>query len=87
MQNTQEIMKRVPPTQGAMLWLLRRERDVYIETMYDLLRTDPQTPRRKQQIVAAVLSRLNKVLLEYGYEVKPGTKRRTYRLRPLPHKR
>lgn len=81
MIGAKEVMKRVSPSQKALLHLLHKEREVPIERLYRKLHNTPRSPRHQQQLVGAVLSRLNSVLMPLGYVVKPGETRRTYRLR------
>lgn len=86
MIGAKEVMKRVSPSQAALLWLLRSERDIPIQNLYRKLHNTPRDARHQQQLVGAVISRLNLALAPLGYVVRPGDKRRTYRLRPIQPK-
>lgn len=77
-----KMRKALPPAQGALLHVLvyRRGRDVPIRNLYAKLENDNPAHRYQQQRVGAILSKLNVKLAPYGLVVKPGKKRRTYRL-------
>ena len=81
MNGAKELAKTLTPSQAALLHLLKNERDVPIQRLYEMLHTERRPRRRQQQIVGSVISRLNQRLAALGYVVKPGEKRRTYRLR------
>jgi hypothetical protein len=78
-----EVMKRVSPSQKALLHLLHKERDVLISRLYAKLANDKTAHRYMQQRVGVMIWRLNHHLVPLGYVIKPGEKRRTYRLRPI----
>lgn len=80
-----KMRKALPPAQGAILHVLlyRGGRDVPIRNLYARLENDNPPHRYQQQRVGAILSKLNAKLAPHGYVVRPGEKRRTYRLYPV----
>ncbi len=82
MTGSKAFMKALPDHQRAVFFPLRLERDVPIARLYGLLYNDDCEPRRKQQIVGAIVTRLNRKLEAQGlrYKIIPGFRRRTYRL-------
>ena len=77
-----KMRKKLPPAQGALLHVLvyRRGRDVPIRNLYAKLENDNPPHRYQQQRVGAILSKLNDKLAPHNLVVRPGEKRRTYRL-------
>lgn len=77
-----KMRKALPPAQGALLHVLvyRRGRDVPIRNLYAKLENDNPPHRYQQQRVGAILSKLNDKLAPHNLVVRPGAKRRTYRL-------
>ncbi len=77
-----KMRKTLPPAQGALLHVLvyRRGRDVPIRSLYAKLENDNPAHRYQQQRVGAILSKLNAKLAPHKLVVRPGEKRRTYRL-------
>lgn len=84
MVGAKRIMEGLPPTQRALFHLLHKFQDVPIGRLYRKLYVEPREPRAQQQAVGAVVSRLNRSLASHGLVVRPGEKRRTYRLYRLP---
>lgn len=77
-----KMRKALPPAQAALLHVLvyRGGRDVPIRNLYARIYIDNPPHRQQQQRVGAILSRLNVKLKPHGFVVRPGEKRRTYRL-------
>jgi hypothetical protein len=83
MIGAKKLMKTLSPTQAAILYLLKNEADVAISKIYYKLHTTKREHREQQQLIGATISRLNRRLTEHGYRIKPGDKRKTYRLRKI----
>lgn len=76
------FLRGLPPTQAMIMHMLtpRRVRDVSVESIYARLHIDNPSPRRKQQIIGSPIAKLNVKLAAHKRIIKPGEKRRTYRL-------
>ena len=77
-----KMRKALPPAQAALLHVLvyRGGRDVPIRNLYARIHIDNPPHRQQQQRVGAILSKLNAKLAPHKLVVRPGEKRRTYRL-------
>lgn len=83
MIGAKKLMKTLSPAQSAILYMVNSGKDVPISRIYYKLHTIKREHREQQQLIGATISRLNKRLAEHGYKIKPGDKRRTYRLRKI----
>lgn len=83
MKGEAKLRKQLSPMQDVIFALLRLGDDVLIEDMFKRLYNDKRNPTQRQQAVGAHISRMNVKLAEFGYIVRPGKARRTYRVYPI----
>lgn len=80
MIGAKKFMEKLTPHEASVFFPLQYEQNIAIARLFRRIRIDAQPPKRQQQAVGAVISRINKKLAAHGYVIRPGEKRRTYKL-------
>lgn len=72
----------LPAKQQAIFDALKGAGDVSIDVLFKAIGgpADYEDPKRKQQWCGSYLTRINRRLRNHGLQVKPGERKRTYRL-------
>ena len=79
MQGEKQLRAKLSPTQLKLYSLLRSQRDVKIETLFSHVYGKSKGVRQMQQLLGPHIYRLNAKACEFGWIVRPGNGRRTYR--------
>jgi hypothetical protein len=85
MRGEKQLRQTLSPTQDIIFGLVRLGKDVKIERMFARIYPNKHDARgtAMQKALGPHISRLNFKLCEFGWIVRPGTARRTYRIYTL----
>lgn len=87
MKGETKLRARLSPMQGIIFKAVKGGRDVRIEVLHEKLYgaqfTRQRDPRQQQKALGPHIYRLNTKACEFGWIVRPGNGRRTYRLYAL----
>lgn len=87
MQGEKQLRAKLSPMQDTIFKAVKGGRDVKIELLHEKLYgaqfTRQMSPREQQKALGPHIYRLNAKACEFGWIVRPGSARRTYRLYAL----